>query len=104
VNYLTVNGHTKPSRLLTCYHIAHTANTRATDTATMMRLEKLEGIGSVKMVEAEIPSPSPDDPIVKVKRSLISRGSELFNRYVKEQVVSPESVGYSDAGDVVEVG
>lgn len=72
--------------------------------ATMMRLEKLEGIGNVKMVKAEVPSPGPDDAIVKVKRSLISRGSELFNRYVKEQAVSPESMGYSDAGDVVEVG
>ncbi len=71
---------------------------------TMMRLEKLEGVGNVQMLESEVPIAGPDDVVVQVRRSLISRGSELFARYVKEVAVSPESMGYSDAGDVVEVG
>ena len=71
---------------------------------TMMRLEKLEGVGNVQMMESEVPTAGPDDVVVEVNRSLISRGSELFARYVKEIAVSPESMGYSDAGDVIEVG
>lgn len=70
----------------------------------MMRLEKLEGFGNVRMVESEVPTAGPDDVVVEVKRSLISRGSELFARYVKEIAVSPERMGYSDAGDVIEIG
>ena len=50
----------------------------------MKRLEKLTGVGNVQMVDVEVPSPGPQDALVKVKRSLISRGSELFARYVKE--------------------
>jgi threonine dehydrogenase-like Zn-dependent dehydrogenase len=70
----------------------------------MKRLEKLTGVGNVQMVEVDRPSPGSQDALVKVNRSLISRGSELFARYVKEQAVSPEIMGYSDAGEVVEVG
>ena len=56
------------------------------------------------MVEADIPKPKPDEVLVKVRRSLISRGSELFRRYVMEEAVPPSMMGYSDAGDVIEVG
>ena len=70
----------------------------------MKRLEKLEGFGNVQMVEAEVPSPGPDEVLVKVHRSLISRGSELFRRYTREESVSPNMMGYSDAGEVVEAG
>jgi threonine dehydrogenase-like Zn-dependent dehydrogenase len=70
----------------------------------MSRLEKLEGFGNVQMVEVDAPSPAPDEVLALVKRSLISRGSELFRRYVMEERVPPRMMGYSDAGDVVEVG
>lgn len=70
----------------------------------MQQLVKLEGFGNVRMAEAEIPKPGPDEVLVKLKRSLISRGSELFRRYVMEEAVSPDIMGYSDAGDIVEVG
>ena len=70
----------------------------------MLRLEKLEGVGNVQMVEVDIPRPKSDEVLVKVKRSLISRGSELYGRYVVEQERPPQAMGYSDAGDVVEVG
>ena len=72
--------------------------------STMLRLQKLEGVGNVQMVETDIPRPKSDEVLVKVSRSLISRGSELFGRYVVEQQRPPEVMGYSDAGDVVEVG
>ncbi len=70
----------------------------------MARLEKLEGFGNVRMVEVDVPSPAPGEILARVSRSLISRGSELFRRYVMEESVSPEMMGYSDAGVVVEVG
>ena len=72
--------------------------------AKMERLEKLEGVGNVKMVEAEIPSPGNDEVLIKVRRSLISRGSELFRRYVMPGAIPPHMMGYSDAGDVIEIG
>ena len=72
--------------------------------AKMKRLVKLEGFGNVQMLEADVPAPGPDEVVVKVNRSLISRGSELFRRYVMEEAVSPDIMGYSDAGEVVEVG
>ena len=72
--------------------------------AKMYRLVKLEGFGNVRMVEDDVPSPAPDEVLVRLSRSLISRGSELFRRYVLEQAVAPSMMGYSAAGEVVEVG
>lgn len=71
---------------------------------TMKRLEKLDGFGNVEMVEVDRPEPGPHQVLVEVKRSLISRGSELFRRYVLEEAVSPDIMGYSDAGEVVALG
>ena len=70
----------------------------------MKQLEKLAGFGNVRMIEVERPEPGPGQVLVEVKRSLISRGSELFRRYVLEESVSPDIMGYSDAGEVVAVG
>ncbi len=70
----------------------------------MMQLEKLDGFGNVQMVEVDRPAPGPGQLLVKVNRSLISRGSELFKRYVLEKAVSPNIMGYSDAGEIIEVG
>ena len=70
----------------------------------MKQLVKLEGFGNVQMLEADIPQPDPDGVVVEVKRSLISRGSELFKRYVAEEALPPSMMGYSDAGDVVAAG
>ena len=70
----------------------------------MKQLVKLEGFGNVQMLEADIPRPDPDGVVVEVKRSLISRGSELFKRYVAEEALPPRMMGYSDAGDVVAAG
>ena len=72
--------------------------------AKMKQLVKLEGFGNVQMLEADVPEPDPDGVVVEVKRSLISRGSELFKRYVAEEALPPRMMGYSDAGDVVAAG
>ena len=75
-----------------------------TQLAKMQRLEKLAGFGNVQMVETNVPIPGPDEVLVRVHRSLISRGSELFARYVKEEAMPARIMGYSDAGEVVETG
>ena len=72
--------------------------------AKMMQLRKLEGSRNVKMVEADIPVPEPDEVLVKVRRSLISRGTELFQHAVPEAAGHLRGLGYSDSGDVVEIG
>ena len=58
--------------------------------AKMFQLEKLNGVGNVQMIEADVPSPGADEVLIKVKRSLISRGSELFRRYGETDVVVQE--------------
>ena len=70
----------------------------------MQQLEKLDGFGNVQMVEVDRPQPAADQMLIRVRRSLISRGSELFRRYVLEEAVSPDIMGYSDAGQVVASG
>ena len=70
--------------------------------AKMKRLVKLEGVGNVLMEEADIPTPGANEVLIEVKRSLISRGSELFKRYVMPEALPPWRMGYSDAGEVVE--
>ena len=52
------------------------------DMPRMKQLEKLEGFGNVQMIEVDRPEPGSGQILVEVKRSLISRGSELFHRYV----------------------
>ena len=71
---------------------------------TMLRLEKLEGVGNVQMTRAERPVPGAEEVQIKVNRSLISRGSELFRRYVMPQAVPPSMMGYSTAGQITAVG
>ena len=46
--------------------------------ARMKRLEKLDGFANVQMVEVEQPEPGPDQMLIEVKRSLISRGRSYF--------------------------
>ena len=71
---------------------------------TMLRLEKLEGVGNVQMTRAERPAPGAEEVQIKVNRSLISRGSELFRRYAHEEVIPPSMMGYSLAGIVERIG
>ena len=70
----------------------------------MKRVVKLEGKGNIAIEEIEIPGFAHNEVLVKNMRSLISRGSELFARYVMPGVVDPSRMGYSDAGMVAAVG
>lgn len=70
----------------------------------MRRLTKPAGIGNIVLEEVEVPRPGPREVLVRVKVSLISRGSELGGRYLKETAVDPAVMGYSAAGEVAQVG
>jgi threonine dehydrogenase-like Zn-dependent dehydrogenase len=70
----------------------------------MWRVAKREGVGNVVLEQAPIPELGPRDVLVKTHVSLISRGSELWRRYVLEEAVNPDIMGYSTTGTVVAVG
>ncbi|MBD3183012.1 zinc-binding dehydrogenase [Candidatus Poribacteria bacterium] len=68
------------------------------------RAAKHEGKGNIVIEEIDMPEHGKDEVLVKVKKSLISRGSELFARYVMPGPVDPQRMGYSDAGVIAAVG
>ena len=70
----------------------------------MKRMAKPEGRGNVMLEDAPIPAPGYGEVRVKAVRSLISRGSEIGKRYVVEEAVDPQIMGYSMAGVVDALG
>lgn len=71
---------------------------------TMWRAAKGEGAGNVFLEQVPVPRPGPEEVLTRTRVSLISRGSELWRRYVMERPVRPEAMGYSTAGTVEAVG
>ena len=71
---------------------------------TMWRVAKHEGVGNIQLEQVPVPDPGPGEVLVRTKASLISRGSELWNRYIKENAVDPAIMGYSTTGVVEVVG
>ena len=70
----------------------------------MKRMAKPAGRGNVMLEDAPIPEPGYGEVRVKAVRSLISRGSEIGRRYVMEEAVDPQIMGYSMAGVVDVLG
>lgn len=70
----------------------------------MKRAAKPEGKFNVVIEEVPVPEPGPTEVRIRSVASLISRGSEIGARYTREQAVDPESMGYSLAGVIDEVG
>ena len=70
----------------------------------MKRVAKPEGKYNVILEEVPMPEPGPEEVRVKAVRTLISRGSEIRGRYVREEAIDPQSMGYSLAGIVDAVG
>ena len=70
----------------------------------MKRVAKPAGKFNVVVEDAPIPSVGPHDVRVRNVRSLISRGSELWRRYIREEAVDPRIMGYSVGGVVDAVG
>src|SRR5262245_21479055 len=70
----------------------------------MNRIGKHEGIGNVVVEDAPIPEIAPRDILVRTRRTLISRGSEIGRRYLHQELIDPSIMGYSAAGVVAAIG
>ena len=70
----------------------------------MIRVIKPEGMGNIQLEEVPIPKFNSRQVLVRTAKTLISRGSELFRRYIAEEAVSPSIMGYSLTGIVEEIG
>ncbi|MDE0041474.1 MAG: zinc-binding dehydrogenase [Candidatus Poribacteria bacterium] len=70
----------------------------------MIRVIKPEGFGNIQLEEVPIPEIESRQVLVKTHTTLISRGSELFRRYIREDAVSPTIMGYSLTGTVEKIG
>ncbi len=70
----------------------------------MVRVTKPEGFGNIQLEDVPIPEINESQVLVKADTTLISRGSELFRRYIREEAVSHTIMGYSLTGTVDAVG
>ena len=70
----------------------------------MKRVAKAHGRGNIWMEEVEVPQIGPTEVLIRAACSLISRDSEIGRRYDREEAIDPRIMGYSLAGEVVEVG
>ena len=70
----------------------------------MRRVAKPEGPFNIIIEEVAKPELSPQEILVRSERTLISRGSEIWSRYIVEEAIDPAIMGYSQAGGVAEIG
>ena len=70
----------------------------------MYRVIKPEGFGNIQLEDVPIPEINANQIRVKADTTLISRGSELFRRYIREEAVPHTIMGYSLTGTVDAVG
>lgn len=70
----------------------------------MLRVAKPEGFGNIVLEEVPTPPVGPNEVRVRSKVSLISRGSEILRRYMREEAINPAIMGYSLTGVVDAVG
>ncbi|MDE0684256.1 MAG: zinc-binding dehydrogenase [Candidatus Poribacteria bacterium] len=70
----------------------------------MLQVTKPEGFGNIQLEEVPMPEINARQIRVETDTTLISRGSELFRRYIMEDAVPPSIMGYSLTGVVDAVG
>lgn len=70
----------------------------------MYRIGKPEGIGHIVVEEVPAPEVTATEVLIRAETSLISRGSEIWRRYVREEAIDPQIMGYSMVGSIAEVG
>ena len=70
----------------------------------MLQVTKPEGFGNIQLEEVPMPEINAQQIRVETDTTLISRGSELFRRYIMEEAVPPSIMGYSLTGVVDAVG
>ncbi|MDA0709842.1 MAG: zinc-binding dehydrogenase [bacterium] len=70
----------------------------------MKRVIKPEGVGRIEIEEVSVPEIRETEVLLRAERTLISRGSEIWRRYAREEAIDPRMMGYSFAGSIVQVG
>ena len=70
----------------------------------MKRIAKPAGAYNIVVEEVETPAVDSTEILIRAECSLISRGSEIWRRYVREEAIDHRSMGYSLVGRVAEVG
>ncbi len=70
----------------------------------MKRVAKPEGEYNIVIEDVPIPEIAPTEVLIRAECSLISRGSEIWRRYIRPEAIDHQSMGYSFVGDVVAVG
>ncbi|MCZ6680696.1 MAG: zinc-binding dehydrogenase [Candidatus Poribacteria bacterium] len=70
----------------------------------MIRVIKPEGFGNIQLEDAPIPEINSHQVLVRTHATLISRGSELFRRYIREEAIAQSMMGYSLTGTVDKLG
>ncbi len=70
----------------------------------MIRVIKPEGFGNIQLEDIPIPKINSRQVLVRTHTTLISRGSELFRRYIREEAIPASMMGYSLTGVVEQIG
>ncbi|MBK34122.1 MAG: hypothetical protein CME26_01160 [Gemmatimonadetes bacterium] len=70
----------------------------------MYRLAKPEGPYQVILEDVPVPEIASTEVLIRAETSLISRGSEIWRRYAREEAIDPRMMGYSMVGSIVTVG
>ena len=70
----------------------------------MKRVIKPESAYHVEIEDVSLPEIRQTEVLIKTERTLISRGSEIWRRYAREEAIDPQIMGYSLAGTIVQVG
>ena len=70
----------------------------------MKRVIKPKGARRIEVEDAPVPEIKQTEVLIRAERTLISRGSEIWRRYVRQEAIDPQIMGYSFAGTIVQVG
>ena len=69
----------------------------------MKRVAKPASEYNIVIEEVDVPKISDTEVLVRAERTLISRGSEIWRRYIRPEAIEQSMMGYSMGGTVVEV-
>ena len=70
----------------------------------MLRVIKPEGAYRIELEDVSVPEISSTEVLIRTECTLISRGSEIWRRYVREEAIDPAIMGYSLVGSIAQVG
>ncbi len=70
----------------------------------MKRVAKPAGACNIQIEEVETPRAGPTEVLIRAERTLISRGSEIWRRYIRPEAIDHQAMGYSLTGTIAETG